>query len=101
MVDTERPTRGEYVTYAHYFHGEDAVGIYSLMDYQAAPELTLAEGFDMEHAATATVVRKKSSTGPSPPTKTALSCSGRSSPCIDGSSGTSHAAVGVMLCRVM
>ena len=32
MVDTERPTRGEYVTYAHYFHGEDAVGIYSLMD---------------------------------------------------------------------
>ena len=51
-------TRGEYVTYAHYFHGEDAVGIYSMLDYASAPELTLMEGFDIEPAATETVARR-------------------------------------------
>ena len=51
-------TRGEYVTYAHYFHGEDAVGIYSMLDYASAPELALMEGFDIEPAATETVARR-------------------------------------------
>ena len=51
-------TRGEYVTYAHYFHGEDAVGIYSMLDYQSAPELTLMDGFDIEPTATETVARR-------------------------------------------
>ena len=51
-------TRGEYVTYAHYFHGEDAVGIYSMLDYDSAPELTLMDGFDVEPAATETVARR-------------------------------------------
>ena len=51
-------TRGEYVTYAHYFHGEDAVGIYSMLDYDSAPELTLMDGFDVEPVATETVARR-------------------------------------------
>ena len=51
-------TRGEYVTYAHYFHGEDAGGIYSMLDYDSAPELTLMDGFDVEPAATETVARR-------------------------------------------
>ena len=50
--------RGEYVTYAHYFHGEDAVGIYSMLDYESASELTLMGGFDIEPAATETVARR-------------------------------------------
>ena len=51
-------TRGEYVTYAHYFHGEDAVGIYSMLDYASAPGLTLMEGFGIEPAATEAVARR-------------------------------------------
>ena len=51
-------TRGEYAAYVHYFHGEDAVGIYSMLDYESAPELTLMDGFDVEPAATETVARR-------------------------------------------
>ena len=58
MAEVARPSRGEYVTYAHYFHGEDAIGIYASMDYQSAPELTLADGFDLEMAATDAVERR-------------------------------------------
>ena len=51
-------TRGEYVTYAQYFHGEDAVGIYSMLDYDSAPELTLMDGFDVDPSATETVAMR-------------------------------------------
>ena len=46
------------MTYAHYFHGEDAVGIYSMLDYDSAPELTLMDRFDIEPTATETVARR-------------------------------------------
>ena len=52
------PRRGTCVTFAEYFHGECAVGIYSVADYVTAPGLTLADGFDIEPAATATVQRR-------------------------------------------
>ena len=53
------PRRVTYVTFAEDFHDEGAVGLYSVMDYAAAaPGLTLADGSDIEAAATATVQRR-------------------------------------------
>ena len=51
-------TRGGYVAYAHYFHGEDAVGIYSMLDYDSAPGLTLMDGFGVEPTATEAIARR-------------------------------------------
>ena len=44
----------------NYFHGEDAAGILSLMNYSEVPGLTLADGFDIEPALSDLVRRRHS-----------------------------------------